>query len=198
MSLLDASKSDPNHGGPSFSLKNRMTRLAWGVCWALLAAWTPTPLHAWRRILLNLFGAKIAPGAHVYSSVRIWHPANLEMGPYSCLGPRVDCYSMTKISIGAYAMVSQDAKLCTGTHDIEDLNRQLVTKPIVIGEQAWVAAGAFVGPGVTIGTGAVLGAQGVAFKNIPDWSVYVGNPATFLKPRKSLSLGSVGARAYSR
>jgi putative colanic acid biosynthesis acetyltransferase WcaF len=105
---------------------------------------------------------------------------------------------MTKISIGAYAMVSQDAKLCTGTHDIEDLNRQLVTKPIVIGEQAWVAAGAFVGPGVTIGTGAVLGAQGVAFKNIPDWSVYVGNPATFLKPRKSLSLGSVGARAYSR
>jgi len=183
MSILDSAKSNPKQGGPSFSLAHRLTRVAWRLSWALLAAWTPPPLHGWRRILLQLFGAKIEPGAHVYASTRIWYPANLEMGRYSCLGPGVDCYSMAKITVGAYAAVSQDARLCAGSHDIDDPNFQLVARPIVIGEHAWIAASAFVGPGVTIGSGAVLGAQTVAFKDIPEWCVYIGNPAVFLKTR---------------
>jgi putative colanic acid biosynthesis acetyltransferase WcaF len=113
----------------------------------------------------------------VYGSARIWYPRNLEMSAHSCLGPRVNCYSMDRVSIGEMAIVSQGAHICAGTHDIGDPDFQLLTKPIRIGSRAWIAAEAFVGPGVTIGEGAVLGARSVAFRDIHAWEVHVGNPA---------------------
>jgi putative colanic acid biosynthesis acetyltransferase WcaF len=192
MNVIALAKSNPTHGGPSYDLSHRLTRVLWGLAWGLLAAWTPAPLHRWRRLILLTFGAKIASTAHVYPSVRIWYPADLEMGPHSCLGPRVDCYSVAKISLGAHATVSQDARLCAGSHDIADPGFRLVARPITIGAHAWIAAGAFVGPGVTVGEGAVLGARAVAFRDLPAWSVHVGNPATFLKAR-SLSPSPPGA-----
>lgn len=189
MALLRASDSKPLGGGPSFSLRSRVFRFIWQSAWIFLASWTPPQLHCWRRLLLNLFGANIGRGAKVYSSVRIWYPPNLEMKPFACLGPRVSCYSMAKITIGTYAVVSQDAELCAGTHDIQDPEFQLIASPISVEDRAWVAAGAFVGPGVVIGNGAVLGARAVTFRDIPDWSVYSGNPAVFLKQRRRNSVG---------
>ena len=160
-----------------------MHRALWRVAWRALASWTPPFLHAWRGFVLRRFGARLALGARVYASVRIWDPRNLAMGANSCLGPRVDCYSMAHISLGDGATVSQDACLCAGLHDIDDSAFQLVTKPIIVGARAWVAAGAFVGPGVSIGEGAVLGARAVAFSDIEPWGVYVGNPARRMKAR---------------
>ncbi len=183
MAPLDTRHSRPLEGGPSFSLGNRVYRVLWNVAWSLLASPTPSFMHRWRRLLLRLFGARIARGAHVYPSVRIWDPRNLEMGSHSCLGPRVDCYTMAKITLGAHAIVSQDARLCAGTHEIDDPEFQLATKPIAIGDHAWVASGAFVGPGVSIGEGAVLGACAVAFKDLRAWSVYIGNPMVLLRAR---------------
>ncbi|MET3516156.1 acetyltransferase-like isoleucine patch superfamily enzyme [Pseudacidovorax sp. 1753] len=87
------------------------------------------------------------------------------------------------IFIGDFAVVSQGAHLCAGSHDIEDENFQLITRPINIGPRAWVAAEAFVGPGVTVGASAVLGARGVAFKDLDGYGVYVGNPAKKIKSR---------------
>ena len=155
----------------------------WIVVWTIFASWTPPGLHRWRRLLLLLFGARIAPTAGVYPSARIWYPANLEMGEFSFLGPGVNCYSMDRITIGDYALVSQGAHLCAGSHDIGDPNFQLISRPIFIGSRSWVASEAFVGPGVTIGEGAVLGARAVAFKTLQPWTVYIGNPAQPLKER---------------
>jgi len=184
MSLLDAKISAPLEGGPSFSLKNRLARLAWGVVWATLASWTPVALRPWRRALLRAFGARIAPTADIYPSARIWLPSNLEMGDYATLGPEANCYCMGPIKIDAYALVSQGAHLCAGTHNVDDPSFQLVTRPIHIGAGAWIAAEAFVGPGVSVGPGAVLGARAVAFRNLDADMVYVGNPAKPLRPRR--------------
>ena|ERR1700753_1428317 len=169
---------------PSFSFGNRLFRAVWLLVWFLLASWTPPFLHAWRRFLLRCFGAKIANTAHMYASARVWYPPNLEMGEYACLGPRVDCYCMAKIILGEYALASQGANLCAGTHDIDHPQFQLTTRPIQIGARAWIAAEAFVGPGVTVGEGAVLGARGVAFKDLKPWTVYVGNPAREIRTRE--------------
>ena len=181
--ILDAETHNTWESGKSFSLKHRLYRVLWSVVWAVFASWTPPPLHRWRRLLLVAFGAKIAPTAGVYPSVRVWYPANLTMGEFSFLGPNVNCYSMDHITVGEYALVSQGAHICAGSHDISDSNFKLISKPIVIEPQAWVAAEAFVGPGVVVGEGAVLGARGVAFKSLEPWTVYAGNPATPLKKR---------------
>lgn len=182
--ILDARKSGSRTGGPSFSLRHRLERALWTIVWGTLAAWTPPPLHPWRRLLLRLFGARVAPTARVYGSARIWYPRHLSLGDNAAIGPGVVCYSMAPIWLGDGAIVSQRAHLCAGTHDTEDPYFQLVARPIRIGAKAWIAAEAFVGPGVTVGEGAVLGARGVTVKDLPDWSVNAGNPARYIRARR--------------
>lgn len=181
---LDAKQSSSVTGGASFGVSHRVLRLIWGLWWLLLCRWTPPPMHHWRVWSLRLFGAKIHSTARVYGSAQIWYPPNLSMERYSVLGPRANCYCMDKIVIEEFATISQDAELCGGSHDIDDVHDQLVTRPIHIGRQAWVAAGAFVGPGVKLGEGAVIGARGVTMKSLEPWKVYAGNPAQFIRKRK--------------
>ncbi|HYP57985.1 MAG TPA: putative colanic acid biosynthesis acetyltransferase [Beijerinckia sp.] len=183
MTFLDAKLSQPLEGGASYSLKHRLTRLAWNVTWLLLAAWTPPPLHGWRRTLLRFFGAKVAPTAVIYGGARIWYAANLEIGEHATIGPNVTVYCVDKITLEDYALVSQGAHLCGAGHDIEDAHFQTVAGPIKIGQRAWVAAECFVGPGVTIGEGAVLAARGCTFRDLEPWMVYAGNPARAIKAR---------------
>jgi acetyltransferase-like isoleucine patch superfamily enzyme len=61
---------------------------------------------------------------------------------------------------------------------------KLVTKPIRIEDNAWVAAKVTILPGVTIGEGAVVGACTVVAKDVPPWSVVVGNPARVVGKRE--------------
>ncbi len=181
--ILDAAISGSRQGGPSFSRGHRLLRLVWTVAWTLLAAWTPAPLFRWRALLLRLFGAALCRNARVHGSARIWYPPHLIMEENTLIGRGAILYNIAPIRIGNSATVSQGAHLCTGTHVIDDPSFQLTAKPIVIGANAWIAAEAFVGPGVVVGEGAVLGARGVAFRDIPAWSVYAGNPARLLRRR---------------
>jgi putative colanic acid biosynthesis acetyltransferase WcaF len=73
--------------------------------------------------------------------------------------------------------------LCTATHDYNDPDFKLVTKPITIGSRAWIGARAFVGPGVNVGEGAVVGAASAVFHDVADWTVVGGNPAKELRER---------------
>ena len=160
-----------------FSLSNKTMRFLWGLVWMLLFRPTPRPLHAWRCLLLGLFGARIGKGVLVYQSVRIWAPWNLELADGSCLGDFVDCYSVDRVTLGRGAIVSQYSYLCTATHDFTQHSRPLVTRPIHIGADAWVTADVFIGPGVTVGEGAVVGAKSSVVKDVPAWTIVAGCPA---------------------
>ena len=183
MSLLDASTHRPLEGGPSFSAGNRLLRLVWMASWLVLARFTPPPLHGWRRKVLRIFGAKIAAGARVHGSVKIWLPAHLELGENALIGPGARLYNQGRIMIGARSVISQRAHICASTHDIHDPDFQLVCRPVVIGAQCWVAAEAFVGPGVTMHDRSVLGARGALFEDARADGVYSGNPAAWIKER---------------
>lgn len=173
----------PREGAPTFPLHHRLERALWTLVWSALGVWTPTPLHGWRRFLLRAFGARISPTSKIYPGVHIWYPKNLEMHEYSCLGPEVNCYCMAQIVLEPYALVSQRAHLCAGSHDVDDPEFPLVSAPILVCRNAWIAAEAFVGPGVTVGQGAVLGARAVTVKNLESWKIYAGNPAKPLRSR---------------
>lgn len=182
--VLEYEKARALEGGPSFSLKNRCERAIWGVTWVVLARWTPNSAWRWRAMLLRLFGATIGRHAIIRSSVTVWLPRNLVMGDYAVLGEGVNCYNQALITIGDRAVISQGSHLCAGTHDIDAASFQLVVRPISIGSGAWIAADAFVGPGAVVNDGAVLGARGVAFGVLNAFSIYVGNPAKFVRYRK--------------
>ena len=134
--------------------------------------------------MLNLFGAKLAPSAAIYPSAKIWAPWNLEMDERSVLGDYVDCYSVDRIILGADVTVSQYAFLCSASHDIENPDRSLIHKPILLERGSWVFSGAFIGMGVIVGEGAIVAARSVVTKNVDPFSIVGGNPAKFIKTRQ--------------
>ena len=183
--------NDP-YRGPSFSLGNRLLRAVWGVVYLLFFRISPRPLHAWRVFLLQLFGAQIGSGCHIYPSVKVWAPWDLSLGNHVGVADGVTLYCMDKISIGDFAVISQGAHLCCGSHDYNSENFQLIAKPIDIGIHAWVCAEVFIHPGVAIPEGAVIGARAVVPKSLSvPWAVYAGNPCRQVAKRVCLKNSEV-------
>jgi len=172
--------------------KNKLARTLWNIVWLCLYRPTPRLFHAWRCLLLRMFGAKLGKGVHPYPSARIWAPWNLEMGDHACLSEHVDCYSVDKIRIGAHTTVSQYSFLCTASHDYTRPDMPLVTAPITLGDRVWITADVFVGPGVTLGDGAVVTARSSVFSDLPPWQVCSGSPAKPIKERRFISPPSTG------
>lgn len=169
----------------ALSRKNQIARFIWSIVWGIFARPIPRSLfNGWKLFLLRLFGAKVHAKCAVYSSAKIYMPWNLEMEEYACLSSEVDCYNAALVKIGKHATVSQKSYLCTATHNIDKSDHSLITKPIIIKDQAWIAADVFVGPGVTIGQGAVVGARSAVFKDVEAWTVVGGNPAKFIRKRE--------------
>ena len=166
------------------SNRNKMGRFLWGIGYLLIFRPFSAPIfHHWRTLVLCLFGAKIGDGSKIHASVKIWAPWNLEVGERTAVGPGAECYNPGKIVLGNKVTVSQGAYLCAASHDYTKKENPLVTKPIVVGDFAWVAADAFVALGVNIGEGAVVGARSCVFKDVEPWTVVGGNPARFIKKR---------------
>ena len=56
-----------------------------------------------------------------------------------------------------------------------------MAEPVVIGDDAWIGAGAIVLPGVTVRERAVVAAGAVVTKDVPADAVYGGVPARDLR-----------------
>lgn len=167
-----------------FGIRNKVLRVIWNSCyWVFFRPFNLSIFQGWRNFVLRLFGAKIGFKAHVYATVKIWAPWNLEIGDFSSLARGVDCYNQGKITIGKQTIISQKTYLCASSHDYTRANFPLILAPIVIKDQVWIAAGAFIAPGVSIGEGAVVGAKSAVFKDVDEWTVVGGNPAKFIKNR---------------
>lgn len=93
-------------------------------------------------------------------------------------------YCLDKISIGKKCCVGEDVRLLTGSHDVHSPYFDLVTKPIRIMDNVWIATGATILPGVTVGEGGVVAAGAVVTKDVPPWTVVAGNPAKVVKRRE--------------
>lgn len=174
MNALDSPRT--RGAAAPFSLRNRAARQVWSVVRFALFQPTPRPFHAWRRLLLRCFGARVGSGAHVYAGARIWAPWNLTADRGAAIADGAEVYNPVRIEIGAFAVVSQGAYLCGATHDYRSWEFPLVAAPIVVGPHAWIAARAIVLPGVSVGEGCVIGAGSVVTSDMPAWTVCAGVP----------------------
>ncbi|KAF2270257.1 maltose O-acetyltransferas-like protein [Lojkania enalia] len=90
------------------------------------------------------------------------------------------------ISIGSRTLVGPNVSFFSGTHPLDPVIRQGTRGPelgkeIHIGEDCWIGGNAIILPGVTIGRGGVVGAGSVVTKDVPDFTVVVGNPAKVVR-----------------
>lgn len=169
---------------PSMSLANRAGRALWGVVWIFLFRPSPRPAHAWRALLLRLFGARLGPDCHIYPGARIWAPWNLVCEDHVGVADEAVIYNPSPVLLRSHSVVSQQAYLCGAGHDIDDPDFPMVSQPIELGRYAWVATRATVSAGVRMGDGAVLGLAAVATHDLEAWSVHVGVPARRLRARR--------------
>ncbi len=137
-------------------------------------------------MILRLFGAKIGKDVRIRPSVRITYPWKVEIGDHSWVGDNVELYSLGPIRIGSNAVVSQGSYLCGGTHDYRDPLFSISASPVIVEDEAWVAAQAFIAPGITIGRGAVVGARSLVLSDVPPGMIASGHPARVKGPRLSV------------
>ena len=177
-----ALKSDPTLL-PAFSLRNRVIRVLWSICCALLYRLSPRPLHPWRAFLLRVFGAKLGAACHFYPKGKIWAPWNLICEDRVTLADDAELYNPSPMFLGSHAIVSQGAYVCGATHLYNELSFQLVSFPMRLGAYSWICARAAVNPGVNVGDGAILALGSVATKDLEPFGIYAGIPARKVKER---------------
>ena len=155
--------------------------------WWLVQDWLirPSPqfLYGWRRWWWRRFGAALGQDVMIRATARVQFPWKVTIGDRSWIGDHAELYSLGPIRIGADSVISQHAYLCAGTHDHMALDFPLVAKPVIVEDQAWVAAGAFIAPGVTVGRGSIVAARSVVLADVPPAMIWGGNPARPLKRR---------------
>ena len=161
--------------------KNFLIRVLWHFTNALFFKNPLNPFSKLKINLLRFFGAKIGRGVVIKPSINIKYPWNLEVGNHTWLGEHGWFDSLTSIKIGNNVCISQGAYLCTGNHNYKKESFDLIVKPIIIEDGAWLGAKSIVCPGVVIRTHAVLEAGSVATHDLEPYMVYAGNPA---KPKR--------------
>lgn len=57
----------------------------------------------------------------------------------------------------------------------------VISRPIVVGNMAWLGFESVVLKGVSIGEGAIVGAKSVVTRDVPPWTMVAGNPARVIK-----------------
>ena len=175
--------TDDAYTQPAFSVGNRARRLVWNIVWLLLYRPSPRPLHAWRAMLLRMFGATLGPDCHFYPASRVWAPWNLICADHVAAGDGAEIYNPSPIELGSHVILSQQCFLCGATHDYNDPAFPLQSFRMRVDRYAWICARASVGPGVHVGEGAVLGLASVTSRDLEPWTVYSGHPAEPIRQR---------------
>ena len=90
------------------------------------------------------------------------------------------------VTIGNDIRLAQNITLSGLNHNYEDVSMPIhvqgvSTAPIVIEDETWIGANVVVVAGVTIGKHSIVAAGSIVTKDIPPYSVAVGNPARVLK-----------------
>ncbi len=89
------------------------------------------------------------------------------------------------VQIGNFVRIGAGVKIYdTDFHSLNPFERtnkpeipNVVTKPIVIEDYAFIGAGSYILKGVTIGKYSIIGAGSVVTKNVPQGEIWAGNPA---------------------
>src|SRR5437588_7804509 len=140
-----------------------------------------------KQSLLRLQGARIGKGVFIAPCKYNGTKSNLNLAD-NCFIGRVIFHLHDRIDIGRNVVINDGVILFTASHDVDSERFRTATKPIVIGDYAWIASNAIVLPGSKIGVGAVVGAGAVVRGNVPDFAIAVGNPATLLDRERTCNL----------
>ena len=118
---------------------------------------------------------------------------NTTFGKFCCANFNFTCLDVCPVTIGDTVLIGPNVTLATPMHPLLPKERNLrqredgsfynleYAKPIVIGNDCWLASNVVVCGGVTIGEGSVIGAGSVVTKDIPPHSLAAGSPCRVIR-----------------
>ena len=105
----------------------------------------------------------------------------LRVGVNALVNSGASIHASGSISIGANLLMAAFASISdTDAHEVV-VGSGVRVSAVRIGDNVWIGRGAIVLPGVSVGDGAVVGAMAVVTKDVPPYSLAVGNPARVIK-----------------
>ena len=132
---------------------------------------------SFKKILLQLFGAKVGKGVVFKPSINIKFPWKLSIGNYCWIGENVWIDNLAEIFIEDNVCISQGAFLLTGNHNYKKPTFDLVTGKITLKSGVWIGAKTTVCPNVICYENAILSVGSIATKSLQANTIYAGNPA---------------------
>ncbi|MDE5923800.1 MAG: galactoside O-acetyltransferase [Muribaculaceae bacterium] len=130
--------------------------------------------------LMHRIFPSMGEGSLVSTPLTAVRPHMVKIGKNVVVMPGCLMMSAGGITIDDGAMIAANVQLISNNHDLYE--RQIITcKPVHIGKNAWIGAGATILPGVTVGDNAVVGAGSVVTKDVAADTIVAGNPAKFIK-----------------
>jgi acetyltransferase-like isoleucine patch superfamily enzyme len=182
------------------SLKETLKRSAVGPALGRLRAWSTDPLDGLRMqftmllghvpgrlprtaLARRVLGLRIEPGAILYQWRDLREPSGIEIGAGTVVGHWATVDGRRGVRIGRHVNLSSEVALWTLQHDPDDPAFSVRGGPIVIEDHAWISFRATILPGVTVGRGAVVAAGAIVTKDVPEYAIVGGIPATRIGTR---------------
>ncbi|MEL7691458.1 acyltransferase [Citromicrobium bathyomarinum] len=158
---------------------------------------TSWPLGGLRRLAHRARLLKTAAGSHgqvtwgshvaIARGSDIRPPHFCRVGHHVSFGKNFTCEA--DLEVGNYVLVSSNVSVIGKDHPFDDPNRTVFTQPRVddsvvkIGSDVLIGYGTIIVGSVTIGDGCIIGAGSVVVKDLPPYTVCVGNPARPIRSR---------------
>ncbi|MFN4877909.1 DapH/DapD/GlmU-related protein [Anabaena sp. AL93] len=122
----------------------------------------------------------ISPGLYVEC------PERLTLADEVSFGPSVRIMGIGGVSVGRGTMIASGVYILTTAHDSNAplMRKTGLHKPVFIGEDVWIGAGAIILPGVEICDHAIVGAGAVVTHNVAEKKVVIGIPARVIRERQ--------------
>lgn len=129
-----------------------------------------------RNRVLRAFGAEIGRGVVFRPRTRVKFPWKLHIGDHCWIGEGVWFHNQDHVYVGHDAVISQDTFITTGSH-AHRRDMGLITRPVTIGDGAWVTSRCVVLGGAHIGRNALITPHAVVNGTVDDNTVF-GPPAS--------------------
>lgn len=133
-------------------------------------------------------GVKVGTLSILYKFDLNGRAANLIIGDSTFIAAKSHFSVHEKLVIGSYVVINEGVKVLTASHDLNDPQWKMYSRPIIIDDYAWIATNAIILPGVSIGRGAVVAAGAVVGKSVPPFALAIGNPAEIRLDRRVRNL----------
>ena len=110
----------------------------------------------------------------------------IRLGNSSKLGHYCTILCGANVVIGDFTRLSSFVTIMSESHGTNPEKgiyhlQDLICKEVLIGQYCWLGEKVIVMPGVTIGDWSIVGAGSLVTKDIPPYSIAVGNPARVIK-----------------